>query len=303
MLSSASVLMPLLCANVLTSYDFIVVALGTVILSAASGAVGCVSLHKGQSLIGDAVGHASFPGIVLAFMLFSTRNPLVLNLGALLAGAAAYALIQAITRYTKAKLDAVLAVVLSGFFGLGMVLKSYITGNPKFQGASQSGLASYIFGQAAYIMESDIILIAIVAIISLALLFVFYKEIKLFVFNEEYAQTIGLKVSVMYGILLLMVMLLISVGLKVVGAILISSLLIIPAVAANQWSESFGMVLFISALVGAVSAFIGTYFSTIYTGMGTGATIILIMGFIALLSMVIGPRGAIVQLLKRRKSS
>ncbi len=287
--------------SLISSYDFIVVALGTVILSAASAAVGCVSLHKGQSLIGDAVGHASFPGIVLAFMLFSSRDPLILNMGALLSGALAYALIQAITRYTKANLDAVLAIMLSGFFGIGMVLKSYITGNPRFQGASQSGLASYIFGQAAYIMEKDIILISIVAIIALLLLFIFYKEIKLFVFNEEYAQTIGLKVSVMYGILLLMVMVLISVGLKVVGAILISSLLIIPAVTANQWSESFGRVLFISAFVGAVSAFIGTYISTAYTGMGTGATIILIMGSFALISMVIGPRGVIAQYLKRRK--
>ncbi len=302
MLISANSLMPFLASGILTSYDFIVVALGTVILSAASGAVGCVSLHKGQSLIGDAVGHAAFPGIVIAFMFFSTRNPVVLNLGALLAGATAYALIQSITRHTKAKLDAVLAVILSGFFGLGMVLKSYITGNPQFQGASQSGLASYIFGQAAYIMVSDVVLITVVALIALALLFIFYKEIKLFVFNEEYAQTIGLKVSVMYGILLLMVMVLISVGLKVVGAILISSLLVIPAVAANQWSESFGRVLFISALVGAVSAFIGTYISTVYRGMSTGATIILIMGFIALLSMVIGPRGAISQYKKRRNS-
>ncbi len=288
--------------DLLLSYDFLVVAIGTVILSIASGAVGCVSVHKGQSLIGDAVGHAAFPGIVVAFMLFRTRDPLILNLGALASGALSYALIQLISRGTKANLDAVLAVILSGFFGLGMVLKSHTQGNPDYAGASQSGLGTYIFGQASYMMYKDIFLIAIVAVISLSLLFIFYKEIKVFVFNEEYARTIGIKVTAMYAILLLMVMILISVGLKVVGAILISSLLIIPAVAANQWSDHFGVVLLISGLFGGISAFIGTLFSSLYQGMSTGPTIILIMGSLALVSMIIGPKGAIMRAINRRQS-
>ncbi len=286
--------------NLLTSYDFLVVAIGTVILSVAAGAVGCVSLHKGQSLIGDAVGHAAFPGIVIAFMLFRTRDPLVLNLGALASGALSYALIQLISRGPKAKLDAVLAVILSGFFGLGMVLKSHTQGNSDYAGASQSGLSNYIFGQASYMMIKDVVLILIVALIALTLLFIFYKEIKVFVFNEEYARTIGIKVSAMYAILLLMVMVLISVGLKVVGAILISSLLIIPAVAANQWSNHFGKVLFVSGLFGGISAFIGTLLSSLYQGMSTGPTIILIMGSFALLSMLFGPRGAIARYMRNK---
>ncbi len=116
--------------DLLLSYDFLVVAIGTMILSIASGFVGCVSLHKGQSLIGDAVGHASFPGIVIAFMLFRTRDPVILSLGALASGALAYALIQLVSGGTKIRLDASLAIFLSGFFGLGMVLKSYTQGNP-----------------------------------------------------------------------------------------------------------------------------------------------------------------------------
>ncbi len=288
--------------ELLFSYDFLVIAMGTVILSVASGVIGCVSVHKGQSLIGDAVGHAAFPGIILAFMLFSTREPLILNLGALASGALAYALIQMVSSGTKIKLDAALAIFLSGFFGLGMVLKSYIQGNKLYAGASQSGLKTYIFGQAAYIRERDIVLISIVAVISLLILILFYKEIKVFVFNEEYAKSIGLKVSLMYAILLLMIMILISVGLKVVGAILISSLLIIPAVAANQWSDKFGHVLAISGLFGGFSAFIGTYISSAYQGMSTGPTIILVMGIFALISMVIGPRGAIARYRRTRRA-
>ncbi len=149
-------------------------------------------------------------------------------------------------------------------------------------------------------MKKDIVLIAIIAVISIAILLIFYKEIKVFVFNEEYAKTIGLKVSVMYVILLLMIMSLIAVGLKVVGAILIASLLIIPAVASNQWSNHFGKVILLSGLFGGISAFIGTWISSTYQGMSTGPTIIIIMGIIALISMIVGPRGAVASYLKRR---
>jgi manganese/zinc/iron transport system permease protein len=69
--------------NILTNYSFLVVAAGTVILAIASGMVGTISVLKGQSLIGDAIGHSSFAGIVISFMLFQQRNPIILSLGAL----------------------------------------------------------------------------------------------------------------------------------------------------------------------------------------------------------------------------
>ena len=93
----------------------------------------------------------------------------------------------------------------------------------------------------------------------------------------------------------------IATGLKLVGAILISSLLIIPAITALQWSDKFGWVLIIAGVVGGVSALIGTYISTAYEGMSTGATIILIMGSLAIISLVIGPHGMIKNLRMRRQ--
>ena len=132
-------------------------------------------------------------------------------------------MIQVIYEYSKLDLDAILAVTLSSFFGLGMVLKSYIQGNPAYEGASQSGLQNYIFGQAAYMMEGDLKIIWGVVLFSLLLLFLFYKEIKLFVFDSVYARTIGVPTGLINGIILLMTMGLIATGLKLVGAILISS--------------------------------------------------------------------------------
>ena len=287
--------------DILTSYSFIIVGSGTFLLAAIAGAVGCITVLKGQSLIGDAIGHAAFPGIVLSFMLFMQREPVLLTLGAVVSGTTAFMLIQVIKENSKLKLDAILAVVLSSFFGVGMVLKSHIQGNSTYKDAAQSGLSSYIFGQAAYIMKDDVKLIVYVGIPMLVLLILFYKEIKVFLFDEIYASTIGIKTALLYGIILVMTMGIIATGLKLVGAILISSLLIIPAITALQWSDKFSRVLIIAGVVGGVSALVGTYISTAYDGMSTGATIILIMGSLAIISLVIGPHGMIKNLRMRRQ--
>lgn len=286
--------------EILTSYSFLIVAAGTFLLATATGAVGCITVLKGQSLIGDAIGHAAFPGIVLSFMLFMQREPALLMLGAVVSGTVAFILIQVIKEHSKIDLDAILAIILSSFFGLGMVLKSHIQGNPSYSRASQSGLQNYIFGQAAYIMREDVRLILFVALPSLVILFLFYKEIKVFLFDETYSKTIGLNTTLLYSLILLMAMSLIATGLKLVGAILISSLLIVPAITALQWSNHFGLVMTIAALTGGVSALVGTYISTAYKGMSTGATIILVMNFIAFVSLIFGPRGMIASIRMRR---
>jgi len=149
--------------DILMNYTFQIVALGSVILAVAAAPIGAFSVYKGQSLIGDAIGHSTFPGIILAYMAFATRSPVVLLLGAIAAGAASYTLIQLAHRDKRLGLDANLAIFLSGFFGLGMALKSFIQGNPDYAGASQAGLGTYIFGQAAYMLEADVQLICIVS--------------------------------------------------------------------------------------------------------------------------------------------
>ena len=282
-------------------YSFLVVAIGTVLLGVASGIVGSVSVLKGQSLIGDAVGHASFPGIILFFMLFLTRNPLVLMAGAVVSGLLAYFVIQSLDRHSSTSRDAVLAIVLSSFFGLGMVLKSYIQGNAKFSGASQSGLQNYIFGQAAYMMKSDIYAIFIVSVASIATIVLFFKEIQLYVFDEQYGETMGFRRTRISFVILLMIIALIAVGLKAVGAILISSMLIAPSVAGLQWSHRYRTVLLISGFFGGLSSFIGTYISATGRGFSTGPSIVLVMSLMALLSILFAPNGLLRSRRKRKR--
>ena len=287
--------------SIITQYSFIVVAIGTMLLAMATGIVGTISILKGQSLIGDAVGHASLPGIILAFMISGRKSSLILMLGAIVAGIVAFLLIQIISEGSKIEADTAMAVILSAMFGMGMVLKSYIQGNQKIQGASQSGLASYIFGQAAYILREDVYIILTVSIISLALFILFYKEIKVYVFDMVYAYTIGINSRLTSLLIMIITMILIAAGLKAVGAILISSMLITPAVTGLQWSNSYEKVLVIAAVTGAVSAFLGTFISSGVKGFSTGPSIILIMSVIALFSVLFAPRGIVRMLLNIRK--
>ena len=287
--------------EVLKSYGFLVVALGSFFLAISSAVLGTITVLKGQSLIGDAIGHSAFPGVVLAFILFASRNPIILLMGAIFSGSLAFIFIEILNKNTKLSLDTILAVILSSFFGLGMVLKSYIQGNPAYQRASQSGLQNYIFGQAAYMVLNDVKMILFISIICLILIGLFYKEIKVFVFDENYARTIGINAKVIYLLIMVCAMTLIGTGLKIVGAILISSLLIVPPIAALQWSNNFFRVMVIGAFVGGFSAFLGTYISTVYDGMSTGPTIILIMTSLALFSLLFGPRAFVANYMRRRK--
>lgn len=289
--------------DILTNYTFQIVALGSVILAVAAAPVGAFSVYKGQSLIGDAIGHSTFPGIILAYMAFATRSPVVLLAGAVTAGAASYALIQLAHKDKRLGLglDANLAIFLSGFFGLGMALKSFIQGNPDYAGASQAGLGTYIFGQAAYMLEADVQLICVVSAVVLLLLLLFYKELKLFVFDAEYAEVVGLPCRLLNILLLVMTIAVIGIGIKAVGAILISSFLIIPCAAANQWSNNLSRVLLLSSGIGAVSSLVGTYISTLEQGMSTGPSIILVASVIAFFSILFGTKGILGRALKRRQ--
>jgi len=278
--------------TLLFQYSFIVVALGTMCLAMSTGIVGTISILKRQSLIGDAVGHASFPGIVLAFIIAGRKDSLTLMSGAIIAGVCAFFIIQYIVNSSKLEADTTMAVILSAMFGFGMVLKSYIQGNSSFSG-SQAGLANYIFGQAAYMLKEDVIIIFSVSIVSILLFLIFFKEIKIHVFDDAYAETLGIKKNIISVLIIIITMLLIAAGLKAVGVVLISSMLITPGVIGMQWSKRYENVLIIAAISGALSALIGTSVSTLVKGMSTGPSIILCMTAIAFLSVLFGPYGII----------
>ena len=288
--------------ELLTSYTFLIVAIGTTLLSFASGIIGTVSVIKGQSLIGDAIGHATFPGIILAFMIVGVTDTLSLTIGAVIFGVIAFFFIQAITSHSKITLDGALALILSSFFGLGMALKSFVQGNPSFQ--NTQGIDDYIFGQAAYMLRLDVYLILIASVISLLLFIIFYHQIRIYTFDPIYSSTVGINPSLINFLVLSMTILLIAVGLKAVGAILIVNLLIAPGVIGLMWSNRFNIVVIIAGLSGAAAAFTGTYISTAFAGFPTGPSIILVLSAFVLISMLFGRKGPVTrQIMKVRGES
>lgn len=272
--------------EVLQEYSFWTVALGTVSLALASSSIGSVTVLTRQSLLGDALGHASYPGVILSFMVFQSRNPLLLLLGAMVSGYVSYGLIQWLRYKGGHSLVNALALVSASFFGLGMVLKNAIQGNEAFAGASQAGLQTYLFGQAAFIQLDDVVLIGLVSGLALGLFFLFYQGYKVFLFDPTFARLIGVRVRLLEGMTMLLMIGLIAVGLKLVGAILMSSFLIAPAVFGLLLGKSYHQSLGLASLVAVGSAFFGSWVSSSISGLSTGPTIIVFLTGFTLLAFV-----------------
>lgn len=261
-------------------YSFQIVVVGITLLALASSLIGTINIYKNQSLIGDALGHSTLPGIIIAFMLTYKKDPITLLFGSVISAAISYFLIDYSNKNSKVGADANMAIFLSGFFGLGLLLKSYIQANPSFANASKAGLDKYIFGQAAYLREADIFLILIAFLLCLGIMIIFYRDIQCYLFDRQFANQIGINTKFLDYLLLFLTILVIGVGIKAVGVILISSLLIIPIVTAKKIGNSFLKVIGLSALFSIITSVLGSMVSTTYKGFSTGPTIIIFQGLI-----------------------
>ena len=283
--------------TILQSYTTQMVLLGTALLGLASGIAGTFAVLRKESLIGDGLSHAALPGVVIAFLLTGIKDIEVLITGAALSSIAAAWLITITVENSKIKFDGALATILSAFFGLGMVLLTYLQ---SLNNAGQAGLSKFIFGQAATILARDVYITSAAALIIIVLTALFWKELKLISFDVEYAKTLQIPVTftlILYRFLLIMT---IIIGIQSVGAILISSLLIAPAVGARQWTNKLGTMCILAGLFGMVSAMGGTIWSTTVQKLPTGPAIIVILSVIVLLSLIFAPnRGILWQFRKR----
>ena len=286
--------------TIFQSYTTQMVLLGTALLGLASGIAGTFAVLRKESLIGDGLSHAALPGVVIAFLLTGIKDIEVLITGAALSSITAAWLITITVENSKIKFDGALATILSAFFGLGMVLLTYVQ---SLNNAGQAGLSKFIFGQAATILARDVYITSVAALIIIVLTALFWKELKLISFDVEYAKTLQIPVTftlILYRSLLIMT---IIIGIQSVGAILISSLLIAPAVGARQWTNKLGTMCILAGLFGMISAISGTIWSTSVPKLPTGPAIIVILSILVLLSLIFAPnRGMLWQFRKNRQS-
>ncbi len=262
------------------------VALGGVVLGLGSGAVGAYALLRQRSLLGDAVSHATLPGIALAFLLTRSKEPAILLGGALLAGWLGSWLVEAITRTTRVKLDSALGLVLSVFFGLGIVLLTFLQRYPE---AGQAGLNRFLFGQAASIRQQDVLVMALGASAILLTIGLLWKELKTIAFDPEFAESSGLPARALGLILDTLTVLAIVVGLHMVGVVLMSAMLVAPAAAARQWTDRLDRMVPLSAFFGILASVGGALLSALIPRLPTGPAIVLVMGTLVFLSLLAAP--------------
>lgn len=276
-------------------YNTRMVVTGAGMLGAVSGLVGVYLLLRKRSLIGDAISHATLPGLVIAFLIQVALGGTGRDLVWLLVFSGVSGILGALTvlvirRWTNLKEDAALAIVLSTYFGLGMALLSVAqqtqTGNP-------AGLEGFIFGKTASIVASDALIILSTSVAVTAVIVACRKELKLLCFDPSLASAQGWPVLWMDLLLLGSVLLVVVVGITIVGALLVIALLVIPPASSRFWTHSLNRSLYLSAAFGAASGVVGALTSLFIDKIPSGAAIVLAASFFFGISLVFGSQSGL----------
>jgi manganese/zinc/iron transport system permease protein len=275
------------------------VVIGSVLLTASSAIVGSFTFLNKKSLVGDAIAHAVLPGICLGFMLSGTKNPIYLITGAFITGWISLVLVEYITRKTRIKEDTAIGLILSVFFGIGILLLTVIQ---KSGNAAQSGLDHFLFGKAAALVGDDLYTFASVAILLLIAVFLLFKEFALLAFDKNYAISLGLPVKRIELVLTSLIVLAVVIGIQAVGVVLMAAILITPAAAARFWTDKIKVMFLLASIFGAVSGLAGAYISYIAPAMPTGPWIVIVISMIAFVSFFLAPRRGVISRLIRQYS-
>jgi manganese/iron transport system permease protein len=259
-------------------YEFMQRALLEVVLMGLTcGLIGTYVVLRGMAFMGDAIAHAIFPGIVIAFLL-----QISFFAGALIFGVLTALLIGGVARNRRVSEDTAIGVLFVGMFALGIVLISTVQGYT-------ANLASFLFGDVLGVSAEDVWASVGIGLLVLAALALFHKELLLVAFDEDMAEAMGLPVWVINLGLLILIALTIVVSLRAVGNILVLAMLVTPAAAARLWTDRLLVMMGLSALFGALAGFGGLLLSY-HTDLAAGGTIVLVITGWFLLSLLIAPR-------------
>lgn len=272
--------------------SFITVFCGAVLLGGIAGFLGVFAFLRQQSLLGDALSHAMLPGIAGAFLITGSANFFVLLSGAIVTGFVCSFCFSALERYTRLKRDAILGVLLSTFFGMGLMIITAMQKSSYTHGATIQG---FFFGNAATIVFFDVMSIACVGILSALLIALLWKEIHLFLFDSVYAKTLGYSLYWIDALVTTIFILTLALGLSIAGVILMSSLLIAPAAAARQWVSCLRWLCVLAASIGAFAGGFGVVVSSYYNGLPTGPLIVVCLSVFVFGSLLFSPSRGIVR--------
>lgn len=279
--------------------------IGIAFLGLAAAILGVFVVLNKKALVGDVLSHVSLPGIVLAYFLHglimgddSVKQPgiLVLIIGAFIISIIALSLIEMIKKNSPIQYDAILALILSAFFGLGQTLLSIIqqtNANP-----SIAQLEKLTLGQIASMSKKELYTVFIIALLVLTIIFAFKKELKIFIFDPSFSQSVGVNVKIMKKIINVLTIIIVIIGLRIAGIVLMSAFIIAPAISARQWSDKFKINIFLASLFSLIAGFLGTIFSVIDIGwphVPTGPIITIFLSLFVFISLYLAPKHGILK--------
>lgn len=258
-----------------------------VMSSIVCGAIGTYVVLRGMAFIGDAVAHAVFPGLAVAFVLQGS-----LVVGGAVAGVLTAILVAVFSQNRRIKEDSVIGVLFVAAFALGIVIISFA---PGYAGSLQQ----FLFGSITGIPDEDVLTVAVSAAVLLVVLLALHKELVAVTLDRETARATGLPVFALDLVLYVMVAIAIVISIQTIGNILVLALLITPAVAARMLTDRLGRMMLLAPLIGACSALAGLYLSW-SLDLPAGGTIVLVATAVFLLAWVLAPRhGLLVRYLRR----
>lgn len=227
------------------------VLLGCGLLGLSAGLVGAFAVLRRRALVGDAIAHASLPGVCLAYFLVGEKSFIAFLAGALVFGLLSVGCIVFIRAYTRVKEDAAIGIVLASFFGLGIVLSRIIQKSPS---GSAAGIDGFLFGKAATMVWSDVRTLAVVAAVAVIAVVLLQRPFRALAFDRGFTASIGWNVVAIDLAMMTLLSICTVAGLPAVGVVLMAAMLIIPAVAARFWTDRLSVMLILAGAFGFISA-------------------------------------------------
>ena len=265
----------------------------SILVAVTCGVLGCFVVLRRMALIGDALSHAILPGVVLTYMVTGDTQPLPLLAGAMTAGLVASVLISLVTRASRTKEDSSIGIVFTAMFAVGILLTGSLPRGTHFD------LKCFLFGDALQVGTADLTMMAVIAAVVLGLVTLLYHRLKLVSFDPLVAAAMGVSVGAMHYLLMAMLSATVVAGLKSTGVVLVVAMVITPASAAYQLTDRFAVMLWLSALFGAVSAVLGMSVAFVFNA-STGPAMVVVATGIFALSMLFSPgHGVIFERLRR----
>lgn len=273
-----------LTATISYHYPLFISITGCAVVGIIAGCMGSLALLKKQSLLGDTISHAALPGIVISLIIGQAKNSSLLLFGGAVSGALGTLMSMTISRKSTLAQDTILGVILSSFFGTGLLLISLLQ---KYEFADQAIINKFLFGNAALILEREVVSMLAVGALIFSLVALFWKEITIHIFDTEYAHAFGFSTWIIETITNTLLIITIVIGLQTVGVILMSSLLIAPAAAARQWTHNFNSLFFMSGFLGGTCAALGGLLA-VSADISSGPAIVITLSICVFISLWLG---------------